>query len=123
MALRLGMVDAKIISSKDIYFDPRAILKCKWGCDDPDTEKCSDRGIPHETRIKIVESYKKILLVHSHNIQKLYSIALEIERQAFLDGHYFAFTICSCDFCKSCEVKQGNECPNPEKIRPCDQLF
>ncbi len=34
LAKELGMVDAIIISPKDICFDIRAILKCRWGCED-----------------------------------------------------------------------------------------
>jgi predicted metal-binding protein len=123
MAERLGMLNAKIISPSDIYFDARAILKCKWGCDDPDTKKCNDRGIPYELRIQIIKSYQKILLIHSHDARKLYHTALEIERQAFLEGNRYAFTLNSCNFCISCEVLKGNECVSLDKIRPCDQLF
>ena len=109
MAKKLGMVDAKIITSDDICFDQRTILKCKWGCDDPNTQKCNDRGLSYETRIGIVKSYGKILVIHSHNARELYTAALEIERQAFLDGHYFAFVLNNCNFCESCEVMNGNE--------------
>jgi len=123
MAKRLGMIDATIISPSDIYIDPRAILKCKWGCDNPDTQKCDDRGLPYELRVQIVKSYQKILLIRSHDARKLYLTALKIERQAFLDGFRYAFTLNSCHFCLSCEVLKGGECTSPAKIRPCDQLF
>ncbi len=123
MAKRLGMIDAEIISPSDICIDPRAILKCKWGCDNPDTQKCNARGLSYELRVQIVKSYKKILLIRSHDARKLYLAALEIERQAFLDGCRYAFALNSCHFCLSCEVLKGGECTSPEKIRPCDQLF
>lgn len=123
MAKQLGMSDAKIISSKDIFFDPRAILKCRWGCDDYSSQKCDDRGLPYKMRLQIVRAYNHILLLHSNDGQKLYSVALKIERQVFLDGFYFAFTLCSCKLCTSCKVEEGIGCPTPEEIRPCDQLF
>ena len=123
MAKQLGMLDEKIISSKDIFFDPRAILKCRWGCDDYGSQKCDDRGVPYEMRLQIVRTYNHILLLHSNDGQKLYSVALRIERQMFLDDFYFAFILCSCKLCALCKVKEGIGCPTPEKIRPCDQLF
>ncbi len=123
LAKNLGMINAKIIRSDAIHFDSRTLLKCKWGCDDPDTVKCSDRDIPYEMRIQIVKSYQHILLLHSDDVHKLYSAGLKIERQAFLDGHRYAFLISPCYFCPSCEVANGNPCVAREKIRPCDSLF
>ena len=34
LAKSLKAVNAKIISPQDIIFDIRAILKCRWGCED-----------------------------------------------------------------------------------------
>jgi predicted metal-binding protein len=28
------MAEAVRITPKDIFFDPRALLKCRWGCED-----------------------------------------------------------------------------------------
>ena len=63
------------------------------------------------------------MLVHSHDANELTKAVLEIERTAFLDGHYFAFAIRYCRLCKGCAVDQGKSCPTPEKVRPCDQSF
>lgn len=71
----------------------------------------------------MIKSYQNILLVHSHDARELSKAVLEIERAAFLDGHYFSFAIRACNLCKSCAVDQGNACPTPEKVRPCDQSF
>jgi len=54
MAKKLGMVDAKIVEPGDIHFDSRTILKYRWGCGDPNSERCSDRGVPYETRVKMI---------------------------------------------------------------------
>ena len=42
LAKSLNMVNAKIISPKDIFFDIRALLNCRWGCEDffKDSIKC-----------------------------------------------------------------------------------
>ena len=125
IARELQMANAKIISSDDIYFDIRAILKCRWGCEDffNQTIKCSTRNTSFQERTEMIKAYKYILLVHSHDARELSKAVLEIERIAFLDGHYLSFAIRQCHLCKSCAVDQGKACPTPEKVRPCDQSF
>ena len=125
MAKDLKMVTAKIISSDDIIFDIRAILKCRWGCEDffNQTIKCNTRNTSYAERTEMVKAYKNILLVHSHDASALSKAVLDVERAAFLDGYYFSFAIRYCKLCKSCAVDQGKSCPTPEKIRPCDESF
>ena len=71
----------------------------------------------------MIKAYQNILLVHSHDDRDLSKAVLEIERTAFLDGHYFSFAIRTCKLCKSCVVDLGKSCPTPDKVRPCDQSF
>jgi predicted metal-binding protein len=126
LAEELNMVNAMVISPKDIFFDIRAILKCRWGCDDYHPEnniRCQMRDTSFQERIEMVKGFHHILLVHSHDARKLSAAVLEIERTAFLDGYYFAFAIRTCNLCKACAVKQGDPCPTPEKVRPCDSIF
>jgi predicted metal-binding protein len=125
MAQELQMADAKLISTDDIVFDVRAILKCRWGCEDyfRQSIKCHPRGTTLQERREMLKAYQKILLVHGHDARQMSKAVLEIERTAFLDGHYFAFAVQCCNLCKHCAVDQGKACPNPEKVRPCDQSF
>ena len=125
LAKELGMVNAMIISPKEIYFDIRAILKCRWGCEDffPENLRCHTRDTTYQERVEMIKKYNHILLVHSHDARALSEAVLEIERTAFLDGYYFAFAIRFCNLCKACAVKEGNPCPTPEKVRPCDSIF
>lgn len=59
------MVNAVIISLKDIYFDIRAILKCKWGCEDNFNRniRCHYRDTMYQERVEMIKSYNNILLV------------------------------------------------------------
>ena len=125
MAKELQMTNARIISPDDIYFDIRAILKCRWGCEDffNQSIKCNTRNTSYQERTEMVKAYQNILLVHSHNARELSKAVLEIENAAFLDGYYLSFAIRYCKLCKSCAVDQGKSCPTPEKVRPCDQSF
>ena len=125
LAKSLNMVNAKLISSQDIRFDIRAILKCRWGCEDFFREniKCHTRNTSLQERIEMIKAYRNILLVHSHDATALSEVVLELEKAAFLDGHHFSFAIRCCNLCKSCAVDLGKSCPTPERVRPCDQSF
>jgi len=125
LAKSLNMVNVKLISPQNIFFDIRAILKCRWGCEylSKDNIKCQTRDTTYQERIEMVKSYKDILLMHSNNARELSEAVLEIERKAFLDGYYFAFAIRTCNLCKVCVIQQGKLCPTPDKVRPCDQSF
>jgi predicted metal-binding protein len=125
LAKQLKMVDALIISPSEISFDIRALLKCRWGCDDffQRTVRCHDRGMTFAERVEMFKSYNHVLLAHSHNARDLSKAVLEIERVAYLDGLYFAFVVRTCNLCPVCKVRKGGPCPSPEKVRPCDQLF
>ena len=120
-----GMVNAVIFSPQDIFFDVRAILKCRWGCNEyyEDNVRCSSRGTTFSERVEMVKSYNSILLVHAHDARQLSQAVLAIEKAAFLDGHYFAFAIRTYNLCDDCSVLKGEDCPFPKKIRPCDQAF
>ena len=125
IAKELKMADARIISSDDICFDIRAILKCRWGCEDFFNQniKCSARDTSFQERTEMIKAYQSILFLHSHDARELSKAVLEIESTAFLDGYYFSLAIRCCNLCKSCAIDQGKSCPTPEKVRPCDQSF
>jgi predicted metal-binding protein len=125
LAKSLKATDARLISPQDICFDIRAILKCRWGCEDffQNNIRCSTRDTSYQERVEMVKSYNNILLVHSHDARELSVAVLEIERTAFLDGFYYACAIRACSLCKVCAAQQGKPCPTPEKVRPCDQSF
>jgi predicted metal-binding protein len=110
LAKELNMVDALIVSSDQISFDIRALLKCRWGCEDfrPGNIRCDNRGATYQERIEMVKRYNHILFVHSHDARALSAAVLEIERTAFLDGYTFAFVIRTCNLCETCSVKHGN---------------
>jgi predicted metal-binding protein len=124
-AKKLGMLNAVLISPDDVFFDIRADLKCRWGCEDYFTRsiRCDIRGTSFDDRVKMARSYGKILLLHSNSSRDVSRAVLEIEREAFMDGYYFAFGIKSCALCEKCALSDGKPCPTPEKIRPCDQAF
>lgn len=120
-----SMLHAKIISPDDMVFDPKVRLKCRWGCENHDNKsfKCQERGTTFEERLAMVKSYNRILLLHSNDGRQLSRAAVEIERQAFLDGYYLSFAIRSCNLCKVCAVDEGKACVTPLMVRPCESIF
>ncbi len=125
LAKDMGLANAVALKPKQVFFDPRALLKCRWGCEDffKPSIKCGSRGLsPAECR-DMVGRYQNILLLHGHDARLLSQAVLAVEAAAFGDGHHFAFGIRTCNLCKNCAVDQGEECVSPEKVRPCDQAF
>ncbi|MBF0528694.1 MAG: DUF2284 domain-containing protein [Deltaproteobacteria bacterium] len=123
MAMDMKMLDAVPISPDRIRFDLRALFKCRWGCEDYRSSRCGVRDTTMSERMEMVRLYQRILLVHSHDVRALGRTVLAIERQAFLDGSYFALALMSCNLCGECQVKKGEACLTPDKVRPCEAGF
>lgn len=126
MAKQHRAENALVISSKDIFFDRRVILKCLWGCEygrQTEATKCGPRGLGFEESREAIGAYQNILLVHNHDDVAMSRMLLKIERQAFLDGHYLAFALRACHVCRNCRVYDQGDCKMPEKIRPCETAF
>jgi len=125
MARSMNMINAKLISIKEMVFDSRVLLKCHWGCENHDNTsyKCQKRDIRLPDRMEMIQSYNRVLLVHGHDGRDVSRAVVEIERQAFLDGHHLAFAVRSCNLCKECSVDRGKPCIQPLKVRPCEAIF
>lgn len=125
LAKEMGLSNAVPLKPEQVCFDPRAIMKCRWGCMDYKNHgiKCGSRGLSFEQCRDLVNSYQNILLLHGHDARQLSQVVLAVEAAAFRDGNHFAFGIRTCNLCKVCVVEQGKDCIQPEKVRPCDQAF
>lgn len=120
-ALEMGAKNAVEFAISDIAFDPRVVIKCIFGCGSfGKLHTC-----PYQRSPLTMEEYKKIFSAYSRGIvigcdnkplsQK---ISYEIERECFLDGHYFAFSLSDCGLCKKCAKGVEKPCVFPEKARP-----
>jgi predicted metal-binding protein len=120
-ALRMGADDAVEFAIADIVFDPRTLLKCMYGCDDWGCGlTCPSRpGSPGLEFYKdALSRYKKGIVIHSRSKRMSHDISFEIERAAFLDGHYFAFSLSDCALCEKCAGFCGKACVHPDRARP-----
>ena len=121
LGLKLGAADVVVFSLEDIVFDPRTILKCMFGCADwGKNHTCPSRPgafKPWEYQ-RVFEKYSWGVIIHSKSKKVCQDVSFEIERQAYLEGYYFAFSLSDCAVCSECMGLKGVECVNPKKARP-----
>lgn len=121
LAASLGADDAVAFKIDDIEFDPRTILKCSFGCEDWGCGlTCPSRPNslkPWEYE-QVLKRYKWGIIIHSTDKKVSQEISFKIEQEAFLKGHYFAFSMSDCALCARCAGFAGAQCVNPKRARP-----
>lgn len=120
-ALEMGAVSAVPFELKDICFDTRTLLKCMYGCKDWGKGlTCPSR--PNNPSLaeyrEMLERYKWGVIVGGHNKHITQKVSFELERKAFVEGYYFAFSLSDCGLCKECAGFTNGECRNVVKARP-----
>lgn len=118
-ARALGARDCKLIKVSSVKTAAWVRIRCQYGCSCYGTRlTCPPYSpIPEQTQ-KILDCFKKAILVHGDERTDISSIVCKLERDAFLAGFYKAFSFGAgpCDICGSCSIDEG--CKNPEKARP-----
>jgi predicted metal-binding protein len=120
-ALALGANHAVPFTIGQIVFDSRTILKCMYGCEDwgkGHTCPSSPGSLKPWEYEKILKRYAWGCIVHSTSKKTSQDISYALEREAFLDGHYFAFSMSDCAICQECTGFKGKPCIAPERARP-----
>lgn len=121
LALNMGALDALVFTGEDIVFDPRTLIKCMYGCDDwGKGHTCPSRpgNLSLAQWKETLTRYQWGVLIHTHEAALNQQIALELERQAFVAGYYFAFSMSDCKLCARCAGHAGHECLHPKEARP-----
>jgi predicted metal-binding protein len=117
-AAELGAEEAKVIDAGTIVTAPWVRLKCQFGCGGYNSTYCCPphTPTPEETR-KVIDCYKKAVLVHGTGLGSITKIIVKLEREIFLAGYYKAlgFGAGPCYLCKECPAEG---CKHPEKARP-----
>lgn len=121
LALSLGADHAVLFKVEDIEFDSRTILKCMFGCDDwGKGHTCPSRPgslMPWEYK-EIFSKYSWGIIIHCTDKKVSQKVSFEIEKEAFIRGYYFAFSLSDCALCTECSGHKGLDCLNPKKARP-----
>lgn len=121
LALSMGAPDAVEFTIDQIAFDPRTLLKCMYGCADwGRNHTCPSRpGNPSMAELKdMLSRYAGGVIVHAHDKHLSQKVSFEIERRAFADGFYFAFSLSDCGLCKECAATKNAPCRNIRMARP-----
>ncbi|MDD4495611.1 MAG: DUF2284 domain-containing protein [Eubacteriales bacterium] len=120
-AIELGADHAVAFTIDQIEFDSRTILKCMFGCDDWG-KGCTCPSRPGSLKPweykEVLSRYKWGVIIHSTDKRISQNVSFEIEREAFLKGYYFAFSLSDCALCRECAGSKGIECVHPKKARP-----
>jgi len=121
MARELGAKNAVPFVMSDIFFDPRVVLKCIFGCD----SYGKNHTCPNQKSPLTMEQYREIFMYYEGGViigctdkKQSQDISYEIERTSFLDGHYFSFSLNDCCICKECTRVNNEDCRMPTKARP-----
>ena len=122
LAGKLRALDALVIEVKDIVIDARTLLKCMYGCSSWNhnlTCPSAPGALKPWEFEPILNRYHKAILIHCDTKALSQKISFELERQAFVDGYYFAFSLSDCCICKECSYPEP--CCNQSKARPAMQ--
>ncbi len=117
----LGAADSRFFTISDIAFDARVLLKCMFGCTDWGKGlTCPSRpGSPTMAEYKkMLSLYRWGIIIHTHGKHTSQKISYALEKKAFNDGYYFAFSLSDCGLCKECAGFTGGECRHSREARP-----
>lgn len=120
-ALDMGADDAVIFRIEQIVFDSRTILQCMYGCADwgkGHTCPSAPGSLKPWEYEQILKRYEWGIIIHSTSKELAQDISFKIEREAFLAGHYFAFSMSDCAICGQCAGFKGQPCVDPVRARP-----
>ena len=119
MAIDGGATTAKLIPPAEVTTAEWVRLRCQYGCSV--YGRCltcpPHSPTPEQTR-KVLDEFSVALLLHSHGQADLRVLAADIEREAFLDGHYKALSYHAgpCGLCGECDTT--SPCEHPTRARP-----
>jgi len=95
-------------------------LKCQFGCEGyGQCLVCPPFTPTPEQMRKVLDGYKRAILIHCEPQADVKAIVADLERDIFLRGAWKAFGLGAgpCYFCKECAV-EAKECRHSERARP-----
>ena len=118
-AHELGAMEARIIGTDTIVFDPRSFLKCRFGCKRwgkfwtcrPHME------LSQQTFMEAFAGYSQALLLKCTNYQVSQEVTVALEKEAMLNYDCaFPFAMAICVKCEECAWPEP--CRYPHLARP-----
>jgi len=118
-AVEFGAIDAKLIDTGQIVFDPRSFLKCRFGCNRWGRYwTCPPHlVIGPEEFVEAFKRYGKAIVIKAPDPKSGQEIGLRIEKEAmFSHGCTYALSMFLCVFCEKCAYP--DPCLFPHMARP-----
>ena len=115
-----GAAEAKIIDSSTIVTAPWTIYRCQFGCDFFGKSFCCPPNVPsYKETQDIIDCYETGIMFNLKEVEyaQVTPMAVEVAREAFLDGFYKAIAFGSgpCGLCSECGL---DHCRFPKKTVP-----
>ncbi|MCX5646579.1 MAG: DUF2284 domain-containing protein [Phycisphaerae bacterium] len=117
---RPGVKAAKVVSTADVETAPWVRLKCQFGCDGyAQCLVCPPYTPTPEEMRKVLDSYKRAILIHFAPEVNVKAAVAELERKVFLCGAWKALGLGAgpCCLCESCARTVGG-CRHAQQARP-----
>jgi len=119
LAEKLGAAEARAIRPKKVIVRNWVRLKCQYGCGGyGQCLTCPPYSPTPEFMRSVLKEYSLGILVRFEpSGPDTHRTMVELEREAFLSGHYAAFGIAAgpCELCTECNLE---DCAHPQKARP-----
>lgn len=118
------MSGAKVVDPRSVVTAEWVRMKCQFGCAHYGKSLCCPPHSPTpEVTRRVLDSYEKAILLHQrlntgHDRTQFNGVLVRLEIEAFLDGHYKAWSMTSgpCRLCKECNV--SGLCQHGYEARP-----
>jgi predicted metal-binding protein len=117
---RSGVKAAQVVAGADVETAPWVRLKCQFGCDGyAQCLVCPPYTPTPEEMRKVLDSYRRAILIHFEPEVNVKNAIVELEREIFLRGAWKALGLGAgpCYLCESCVLKVGG-CRHAERARP-----
>lgn len=123
-ALELGAKEAELLKTDQVVFDPRAHLKCRFGCGRWGKYwTCPPHlTLPQSTFNEAFARYQMAVVIKTRDPKSGQEVALSLEKEAMLQyGCSFALALALCVQCEECAYPEP--CRYPHLARPALDAF
>ena len=117
-ALAAGAAAAKVVDPKTVETAEWVRWKCQFGCDGFGTSLVCPPHTPQPFQTRMMLDGYRIAVLFEAGRGAPKKIAVALEKQFFLEGHYKAFGLGAgpCLLCPTCALSEG--CRHAEQARP-----
>lgn len=118
-SIELGAIEARLVPTKEIVFDDRSFLKCRFGCNRWGKYwTCPPNlALSPERFIDAFKKYDQSIFIKVSDPKLGQEVAVAIEKEAMLSlSCSFAFAMAMCVQCEECAFPEP--CRYPHLARP-----